>query len=225
MTTRKISDVILSLERDVKELKAAVTNQDFKLTLILQALKKTDGQSRDLMAEKKLADITQSNIKQAKPIMPGLKSGVVMGPQGLHNKTDEEEDFEFPEVNTVSTKSIGSEETVSEQNTIIGQRRTNRYNNDGSLDKAVPVRQKILYPDGKLVCLANVEIFDMETKTIFQKLRTNATGEWIASLKPGKYQVNILKPKALNKPEIKLSFGIDIPASSSGPLELPSPEN
>src|SRR5258708_36032245 len=124
---RKVLEVILSLEKKVKKLKAMVQNQDFKIMLILQAIKKSDGQP---IEKRVMNDIAQPNIKQAKPIMPGLKPGVVMGPNGLQNKSEDEE-FELPEVTGLSNKPVELEESLPEQEKIVGQRRTNRYNNNG----------------------------------------------------------------------------------------------
>lgn len=231
MVERKVSDIIISLESDVKTLISATKHNDFQLKLILKLLKSNLqeqnaavlAQPRDQIAEKKAIN----TITQAKPIIPGLKPGVVMGPNGLQNKISDEDNYEFPEVNTISNKPIELLENINQEE-IVGKRRTNRYNNDGNIvGRAVPVKQKILYPDGKLCCLASVEIFDIEheSETIIQKVRTNAMGEWNASLRPGQYHVNILKPKALNKPEVRFAFNISIPSDSGGPLELPSPEN
>ena len=96
---RKVSEVILTLESDVKELKAMIKNQDLLLKLILQSVKKdslTQSVPNALVVEKQ----SVQNLTQAKPMMPGLKPGVVMGPNGLQNKPTDDEDYEFPEVET-----------------------------------------------------------------------------------------------------------------------------
>src|SRR5690606_22401187 len=140
---------------------------------------------------------SQIKAEQPKPLMPGIKPGVVLG-----NKPDEVvSDNEFVE------------EKIVEEIKHSGKRRTARYS-----DKPTVIQQQIVYADGKNVCLASVEIFD-ENKKLVKKTKTNATGKWTAAINPGQYIVNIAKKPAANKPEIELSFNIDVPFSST-PIEL-----
>jgi hypothetical protein len=96
------------------------------LKIILQIVKKE-------VSPKELIIETKTTQQQAKPIMPGLKPGVVMGAHGLQNKSSED-NFEFPQVTDHSKKPVELEETPKQEG-ILGKRRTNRYNDDANLDK------------------------------------------------------------------------------------------
>ena len=80
------------------------------------------------------------------------------------------------------------------------------------------VQQKICYPDGKIIILANVEIYDIANKLV-KKTRTNSAGKWTAALDPGRYNVKIFKPPTSNKPLVERKYEIEIPISEV-PIEL-----
>lgn len=204
MTNRKATDVLLSIEEKVITLNKKYDNLEFMLKKLLS--NKTDKVTQNI--EKNIVN-NDKPVAATKPLMPGLKPGVVMGPHGLYDKGEENSDNILDDPIEVS------------ENVNASLRRTNRVSNRDQL-KGVPVKQKVLYPDGKLVCLANVEVFDVENKLV-SKMRTNALGIWMASLSPGQYNVKINKSKAGNKPEVNFDFNVDIPVSD-GPLELSSPE-
>jgi hypothetical protein len=211
---RTASDVLLELEAKVNELLALSRNHDNLLKLLLNR------------NSNKIIDNLPNVIEKPlpKPLIPGLKPGVVMTSAGLGIKENNEE---FPTVKAPKTvKVINSEEAEPEfidvENVPKGKRRTARYSSEEGTSKKTAVHQRILYPDGKNVCLASVEIMDSKNNVIKQ-LRTNPTGKWMAALEPGTYIVNISKQNVMNKPNVNISFEVDIPQSAE-PIELPSPE-
>lgn len=84
--------------------------------------------------------------------------------------------------------------------------------------RKVAVQQRVLYADGKNICLASVEIKDVKGITI-KKMRTNAMGKWISSLDPGQYFVQIRKAATKSNPDVEMNFPISI-QESDRPIEL-----
>ena len=83
----------------------------------------------------------------------------------------------------------------------------------------VAVQQQIVYNDGKSICLASVEIFDSNNKSI-KKLKTNAMGKWMAVLMPGNYTVKVTKSGNNNKHRVELSNSFSVLTSEKF-IELP----
>lgn len=109
--------------------------------------------------------------------------------------SENEKDFDFPQVDEIPVN-IGG--------------------------KKVAVQQRVVYPDGKNVCLALVEIKDSLGSTI-KKMRTNAMGKWMSVLEIGNYNIRIVKAGNKNKADVELNFPISI-SESDRPIELPSPK-
>lgn len=128
----------------------------------------------------------------AKTQMPGLKPGVRLGKQA-----------ESP-ANTAPGEPELKEEVIK------------------SNIKRVPVQQRVLYPDGKNVCLANVEILQAAKNgefKIVKTCRTNSAGKWQMGLEPGKYLIHLSKIGTSQKPTVETSYSIDVPVSNV-PVEL-----
>lgn len=90
------------------------------------------------------------------------------------------------------------------------------------------VQEKILYEkDGKIVLLAQVEIFQEEvinnqpTLKLVKKTRTNNQGTWTAKLPPGVYKVRVAKQPVQNRPAIAKTYEVRV-ISGEGPLILES---
>ncbi len=84
--------------------------------------------------------------------------------------------------------------------------------------KKIPIQQKVLYPDNKVVVLANIEIFDTN-KNLIKKTKTNNVGKWNALLEPGAYVVHVFKSGTVDKPSIDRKFEISVPVIDT-PIEL-----
>jgi hypothetical protein len=103
------------------------------------------------------------------------------------------------------------------------------------IDNPVPVggpprtvQEKILYEkDGKIILLAQVEIFQEEvinnqpTLKLVKKTRTNNQGTWTAKLPPGVYKVRVAKQPVQNRPAIAKTYEVRV-ISGEGPLILES---
>lgn len=91
-----------------------------------------------------------------------------------------------------------------------------------STAKTTSVQQRIAYPDGKNVILANVEIFDLSGQLV-KKTKTNSAGKWSAVLAAGTFKIHISKGATSEKPAVEYKLQVEIPLSDS-PLELASPQ-
>lgn len=80
------------------------------------------------------------------------------------------------------------------------------------------VQEKITYGDGKVIILAQVEIFDLDGNLIDKK-KTNSTGKWTVSLLPGKYLVRVAKPRTSTKPQATGQYEILV-LPGDKPLQL-----
>lgn len=92
-----------------------------------------------------------------------------------------------------------------------GKLRTQRSEN---IIKKIPVQQRIIYADGKNIYMANVEIFDLQGKSI-KKTRTNQIGKWLAAVPVGQYNVKIIKEATTLKPKVDLNYSITVPNSDT----------
>lgn len=101
----------------------------------------------------------------------------------------------------------------------IGRRDQRIPTQDG---KKIAVQQKIVYPDGKNVIIATVEIYNM-SNVLVKRTRTNSAGKWNATLDPGKYLIHITKSATTEKPLVEQRYEVEIPISH-GPLELEPPK-
>lgn len=178
-------------------MKRTIVNIENLLKLLLSKVNRPDN--------KIVTQVIPEEKKIDTQIIPGMKPNVRL----INNRLVKVgEDTEEKNDSTI----------IEEESVHSGKRRLNRTNNEQSLDKKVPVRQRIVYPDGKNVCLASVEIFDINGKLVAQA-KTNSTGQWISSLVPGTYNVKVNKNAAGNKPAISLNNTISVPLSDL-PIEL-----
>lgn len=106
----------------------------------------------------------------------------------------------------------------------IGVRRTarpetvNKFPSIPPSEKKVPVHQKVLDPNGKIVFLADVEVVTSD-KNLILKTRTTAAGKWVGSLPPGQYTLFILKRETNNRKRLEFTRTITVEASDV-PVEL-----
>ena len=213
---RKASDVILSIENYVNEILGHVRNQDMTVKLLINrisSLERAVNNSSPAPASSAPPAPAPASQRQ----MPGLKPGVNLGPPAKEQQT-------FTATPRGSSQ-IDYDESGNEQLEVevkpVGKRRGAR-GQTASAVKNVPVQQKILYPDGKNVCLANVEVFSSGKQgqlDLVKKCRTNSAGKWNVSLGAGKYLVSISKVGTSTKPGVEVSYPIEIPVSDK-PLEL-----
>jgi hypothetical protein len=225
-TARKASDVLLELESSIEKILGYVHNMDMNIKTIsnkLNALEKMYSSSSGL--HQQVETVRQNQVREqageVKAQMPGLKPGVQIGPQRAVVAAPKGQQVSTTEDSADDFVSVGDQLEVDTK--PIGHRRGIRTEepSQGSERKA-PVQQRIIYPDGKNVCLANVEIFETNSKgefNLLKKVRTNSAGKWAVALASGKYLISISKSGTSTKPNVEVSYSVDIPVSSV-PLEL-----
>jgi hypothetical protein len=194
--TRKATDILLDIEQKLDKLLAVSSNQDLLLKNLNNRIKSLESNPAVKHADK---SPEPTSVKQVS--MPGLKPGVQLN-------------TESPKI-PIEGLSEGMPEPdpdeVEQDHKPKGKRRVSRYV-AGEKNRAVPVQQRVVYGDGKNVCLAKVEIFQGDKN--IKSLKTNVSGKWTYALDPGTYKVSIYKRNTTNKPTVDMSYEVDIPESS-----------
>lgn len=214
---RKASEVLLSIENEIKQLNHYFSNFD----MLLKALSNRVTAVEHLLKAALELDNSPSQIQTPhvqkptpqKPVqMPGLKSSVIKGEDGsIGNVIGEEsgQDYDFPSY----------EESLEQAKAPVGRRRDARYISTKAEEKKIPVQQQIVYAsDEKNVCLASVEIFDSHNKLV-STCKTNNIGKWTQMLVPGKYTVSISKKPTTSKPALTTAYVIEVPKTNEPVLQ------
>lgn len=89
----------------------------------------------------------------------------------------------------------------------------------GIVQNAIPVMQRVVNGHGRSLFMADVEIIDLTSMQSIVKTRTQGTGKWMASLGVGNYRVIIRKFEAATKEKLEVSQDIQVDGTQS-PLEL-----
>ena len=207
MEQRKISDVVLDLESKVRSLGGFTQNIDNNVKLILDKLNRLSSQLENLKG------ISASPASSVVPPQSRLKLSVDIPDDTLVAQPLYE--------SSLSDDVSSSDNELTEEVVHKGQRRGLRNPGDPSNTSKVVVSQQILFPDGKAIFLANVEIMNTQGLLI-KETRTNPKGRWMAALDPGEYTVHVLKRDNAKLP-VELRYKIRIPQSKE-PLALPTPE-
>lgn len=181
---KKASEILLELEQKVDLILGYLKTSDLNYKLIIARLDKlTSLVNQNTFTQP--ATISKTNILDNK-LIP--KPAVV----------------EFHEMDEENNPVINEE--------LQPQAGRRDLRTQGQNKKKTQVQQKISYPDGKVVILANIEIFD-NNKKLVKQTRTNSAGKWNASLSAGKYFIKIYKAPTSNKPLISKEYEVDIPES------------
>lgn len=215
---RKASEVLLDLENRVSILAGLVQNIDNNVKLLLDRMNRQARPQPQQPQQQPPPAPQQPEMWQPKrqavsaeaPDLPKPQSPGRLIARPVTEQPYELDDYGKPEL---------MEEVVHR-----GKRRDLRQPADNSQSKKVAVSQQLLFPDGKAIFLASVEILDGHGQLVKQT-RTNSQGRWLAPLDPGDYTVHILKRMGADskKPPVEMRFQVQIPESGT-PVELPSPE-
>lgn len=145
-----------------------------------------------------------------------VKDGKLVRKKSVKIDNKQEEIQEIPEFTEIMPQNLSEEPS-------FGSELRTRGGNSPEETKKTVVTQKIVYEDGKPVCLAKVEIKNT-VGDIVSQIRTNATGEWMTTVKPGIYEVIISKLAARDKPAVNMRYPIKIEASPI-PVRLETPKH
>lgn len=211
---RKATDILLSIEADVKEILGYVRNSDLKDKIILERLR--------LLTETKLQSAPKPNLfgfvekedphtgepffvrepktpdAQPKPSVfesTPLKDKIR---KAMEEASKAQDDVQFTELSAETTQS--------------GKRRGTRVQTNA--EKQISVQQRVVDAESKNIFMAKVEIFD-ESNTPVKQTKTNQAGKWFAQLLPGNYQVVLSKAGTATKPAISITYDVEVPDQDS----------
>lgn len=186
-TDRKATDILLDLETKVDRMLAYIATIDMNHKLLLNRLNSGQAKFQDPHS-------SQTNLVEVKP---------------------KDVEYEFKNADETIAEDPMDDNSAAPELEVDknpnGKKRNTRSHTTG---KMVPVQQKICYPDGSNVCVAKVEVCDLQGNLVKQ-MRTNQVGKWMMSLTPGDYNVTIVKMQSTNKPKVDLKYQITIPYSDS----------
>lgn len=199
---KKVTEVIQEIKIEVTEILAHVRNIDLKYTLVLDRLNKLVS-----AAPKSSVPVTPTAIK----LIP--ESPEIIFPEYQPNKTsDLKSKLQSALEQAQQDQEVEDQITVATQQD--GKRRNLRQHSENQI-RQIPVHQRIIYPDGKPVYMANVEIFEATTQNVVKQTKTNQVGKWLASLSPGEYQIKIFKGGNSLKGKVELNYRVTIPNQDS----------
>ena len=87
--------------------------------------------------------------------------------------------------------------------------------------KKVPVIQRVTDNTGKDLFLADVSVIDEDSKVI-HKTKTSATGKWQAHLKPGVYNIHIVRMDNSTGTKLEALQKITVATDATGTMTLPT---
>lgn len=212
MSKRTVSDILIGLETKIGVLESSVRNIDNNYKIILNRLAQLTADISGLSA----ALSVQQAVKSGKP-------SVSLPPEQVEKPKQEVTSSNVFVAEPVKQEQVNNNE-LTEEATHKGFRRDSRKPPDFEASRLVGVQQQILFPDGKPISTAQVEIFNKKGELVKQS-RTSTSGRWVSSLEPGEYQIHILKriSQDSTKLPVELRFDVEIPDSKES-LQLPSPE-
>lgn len=219
---RKATDILIDLERKIEQLLGYKKTEDLNQKLILDRLNKLLDRLNELLELKSQPNSAVVKPQPSSAKLPSVGAYVeptppiAMLPSGK-NIISAKNEFEFVDVDEEGN------EQLKEDLQPLGRRDIRTPVSQG---KKTQVQQKIIYPDGKNVILANVEVYTMvpglkgkSEKKIAKQTRTNSSGKWAAALDPGKYYIHVFKSATNNKPIVELNYEVEITLSDTT-LEL-----
>lgn len=224
---RKISDVVLSLEKDISSILKIVQSYDVLLKVISNKLNdltqivnnlneivknnnisipNSPKISIEAVNTQALPTSVVSNIDMKKNVLISAEDTIPVEnyPKGFR-RTSRPETFsgdnafleKAPPMKDVEVKfptqiprPHGGSEVISKPVETIEVQPNNQAKNTTN---SVPVKQRIVDGNGKSVFLADVEIINNDSNESVSKIRTNGTGNWMASLPLGNYRIIIKK--------------------------------
>ncbi len=225
---RKATDIILDLESKIDILINLVRSQDLNIKVLSNKLN-TVIDRMDSFSSQSIPKIEAVDFKVANNIESNTEKIIVSSESTLQVDN-----------NPQGFRRTSRPETFSGDNMYLSRQETNHKVEDPtpvvsvnqnpvtpkkeeSVDintkNSIPTVQRIVDKNGKSIFLADVEIFNDKSESIF-KTRTNGTGKWMATLPVGSYKVVVKKRESMTKEKLESTQKIVVDGSQS-PLELP----
>lgn len=197
---KKITEIIQEIKSEVTEVLAYIKNINFKYDLILDRLNKLVAGA----TSKSIAPSIPTEVETSELIFPEYQSP-------FENTSNLKSKIQLALEQAQKDQEL--EDQVSKEIHQDGKRRNLRQHAESQM-RQIPTQQRIIYPDQKPVYMANVEIFDINSKLVKQT-KTNQVGKWLASLASGEYQIKISKAGGPLKPKVEMEYRILIPNQDS----------
>ncbi len=227
--TRQATDVLLNIEKQNLEILGYLKNQDMliktlmnRLVVIEQRYVQPSSLASSVPTTTPPHGVITPKIKEdQKPHsqLPGLKPGVVIKGQDNNKQIvkplnqQESSNVDFPSYEPTQSLSQELSSSLEIETFPIGKRRDARYVEENG----ITVQQKVLYPDGKSVSAARVEIFtkmpNSENLILVQNKKTNATGKWTGQLPAGNYLIKVFKKGTSTTPNVDAQQSVVVPNS------------
>ena len=206
---RKATDILLSIENEVKTLSRAVSTVSLAQTLSLDKLNRVYNYIHKLELE--LAEAEKAAQTGSSQI--GLPSGTPNTPIETSNQ---------PIIN-IDTNPVGTRRTARVENPqpqvpqpmfVDRPEKQEEVQSEQSSERKVPVVQRITDQTGKDLFMADIRVVDSNDRVV-HRMKTNAVGKWQAHLVPGVYDVHISKADPQTKIKIEAAQTITVPNSNS----------
>jgi hypothetical protein len=244
---RKATDIILDLEKQVKNLTAIISSQDILLKVISNKLSAILNVSQKPEAPKIIVEAVNTapgqnmfaqhpqyiDPERQIPISSEASLPEEHSPKGFR-RTSRPETYagdnaylkQPPKKKEEATqfpvqipRANGKAEVVVPNIATDNKLPSPPKVKQATIGGSVPTQQRITDRNGKSVFLADVEIIDLANMESVTKTRTNGTGKWQASLPLGEYKVIIKKFESLTKQKVEVAQTIRVDGTQS-PLEL-----
>jgi hypothetical protein len=167
--TRKVTDVLLSLEEKIILLIKTISANDMNNKLILDRLNKL---------------VSQGNVS-----VPTTAETVKVSESSKTITAPNQSPIELSEEPVKPRKQFTFQPIIESANTASS---SSKEKKEKSVSK-IPVGQRITDNNGKDLFMADVVVKDLTTGEVAAKLKTNAVGKWQAYLGAGNYSVHVSK--------------------------------
>lgn len=197
--TRKASDILIDLEREVRLILQMQKSQQNAINILLD---RTNAFVRALESGQNEMSKEHQTLT-AKPV---------------ENNFPEQSMSGFVELQTESATAITARRDIRKIAAVDAVAQV-----APATEKRKSVQQKIMYPTGGEVILATVNVFSAAGDLI-KSTKTNNFGNWIAALFPGEYRVKVTKKAVKDKPPIDLVYNINVPDTTAQAVTFDPPE-
>ena len=201
MTEKRATDILQDILDTVKLLSKQYANIDSNMKIMLQ---RTNALSKQL----------ESKMNIGRPLQPQMP---LQPPKRFVSPNQVEIAAGLKELETLSKEKKNAQTMASSENTSPVRIRGQHQN---AIQDKVSVSQTIVYPDGRKLFMANVEIF--QNGELVHQARTSPKGKWIVPLSPGEYSVHVSKRDGETKKLVELKYDIEVPESNDS-VVLESP--
>lgn len=215
---RKASDILISLESEVKILKNTINVQDLAIKTILKNVNEINTLMKSVINTS--TEEQKIGIENDREIVSNVPSfNVETDFKGQRRMQTTIEQPSLPNTKA-SNVNIEFKDYMKQRQKPIIQEEFKPKPLDTKSDKKIPVVQRIQDNNNKDLFMAEVNLISMDGGVVL-KTKTNALGKWQGQLAPGKYIVKVSKMDNSIQKKIENQQEITV-ANHSGTLTLPT---